>query len=345
MSRSAPSSKSKSSTASSSSSSPPSSFSPSPPPAPPEDGWGTEPPKLNHRACISPGLIRTYSSLMASILPRLLYMPTHCCSGPSLVSILLSAWSSWGLRRTSSCALSLARASSRPARPSGMPRSALAPLSRRARADTAPGRSGGLDARRDGTESIVSSHPDAALSMPRAVVRWVRRFRSRWRTESASLEESGPDGPAAASAGSAPPLLLPTPPLPPPDMPPSRPLTSVSIPSSPALSLDTSAAHLGTTADSSAPTLPISSWHDCVLIWSCRASDAMRRSRARPSSPPSPSSPPGGGARAALRYEAAVKEGEDRRDARVSSRRASWAADDDGPTMVVIFQSLSKSSS
>ena len=327
MSRSAPSSKSKSSTASSS----PSSFSsPSPPPpstSPAEDDCGTDPPKLNHSACISPGLIRTYSSLMASIRPRLRYIPTHCCSGPSRVSILLRAWSSCGLSSTSSCALSLVSAASLSACPSGMPLSALAPLSSRASAATAPARSGGFDARRDGTESIVSSHPDAALSMPRAVVRWVRRLSRRWSTDSAS-EASGPGGPAAASAGSEDP----------PDMPPSRPLTSVSIPSSPARSLETSAAQRGTTAESSAPTLPISSWHACVLIWSWRARDAMRRSRARPpSSPSGSSSPPGGGARAALRYDAAVKDGEERRDPRVSSRRASWAADV-WPTMMILLR-------
>ena len=76
-------------------------------------GAGPPPPKPNQSACISTGLILTYSSLTTPNFPRLPYIPTHCTSGPSLVSILRSACSSCGLRSASSCALSFESAKSR----------------------------------------------------------------------------------------------------------------------------------------------------------------------------------------------------------------------------------------
>mmetsp|Transcript_48083 Transcript_48083/g.102286 ORF Transcript_48083/g.102286 Transcript_48083/m.102286 type:complete len:201 (+) Transcript_48083:562-1164(+) len=200
-----------------------------------------------------------------------------------------------------------------------MPRSALAPRSSCDSAATASTRLGGVVERSIGTELMVSSHDDAAERMARLVVRWVRRLRSECRVARGSsprfLFRSAP--PALASAADADissPFLL----FPPlcfiaasPSIPSSRPRTSSSIPSKPTRSLPTSAAQRGTTAWSSAPIRPISSWHDCVRICSCRAREAMRCSSAcsalssaeMPSfSPATSSSAVGGGAaRARLR--------------------------------------------
>ena len=138
--------------------------------------------------------------------PRLPYIPTHCTSGPSLVSILRSACSSCGLRSASSCVLSFDSAASLSSLPSGISARALAPRSSCDNADTASTRLGGDVDSSMGMELIVSSHDDAAESMDRADRRCVLRLRRDWRVARGSSASPLSSAPSPSS-----PLAAPTP--------------------------------------------------------------------------------------------------------------------------------------
>mmetsp|Transcript_29810 Transcript_29810/g.46741 ORF Transcript_29810/g.46741 Transcript_29810/m.46741 type:complete len:212 (-) Transcript_29810:250-885(-) len=141
----------------------------------------TPPPKLNHKAITSPGLILTYSSLITSILPKVAYIPTHCCNGPKRVSIFFNACNNCGFSNTSSWDRNLVIAAVRSACPSGMPWRARAPCSSLERAVTASIRFGCCpvipppaeveeEESSLGIELMVSSQLEAAASIDRVVV-------------------------------------------------------------------------------------------------------------------------------------------------------------------------------